>query len=147
MKTFLPIFTFITCLFLSGNSINQTSAQTCLEQYKNVFEKRGADHVEDGMHRNVIIALEETGETICLLGKARVDGGRVTAVWIEFEDNSYDLLEAFDFTSAGASIKNGVSSPWIKKADNRKISVIFKESIKPKKKKYKSAPKLNPNDI
>lgn len=132
---------------LISASSNNTYGQTCLDAYKKVFKERGADLVADGMHRSVIIALEEEGETVCLLGKARVEGLKVTAVFIQFEDDSYELFEGQDFkVPYGVNVKNGVSEPWETKT-NQKISVIFKDSIKPKKKKYKQAPKIDPNSL
>ncbi len=121
---------------------------TCLDQYKKVFKERGADRVADGMHRNVIVSIEDEYGTNCFYGKARVEAAKVTAIFIKFEDETYELFEGQDFTVPyGTLIKNGITDPWVTKADKQKMTVIFVESIKPKKKKYKQAPGPDPSKL
>lgn len=147
MKKFLLSF----MLLLGATTVfSQTPKEdlTCLDKYKKVFKDRGADHVPDGMHRNVVVSISDSYGTNCFYGKARVEGTKVTAIFVKFEDETYELFEGKEFTvSYGALIKNGISEPWITKEDKQKFQVIFVQNIKPKKKKYKPAPDFDPNKL
>ena len=121
---------------------------SCLDKYEKVFEERGADYVPDGMHRNVIVSITDEYGTNCFYGKARVEGSKVTGIFIKLEDEQYELFEANRFkVSYGAAIKNGISEKWVTKEDNKTMQVIFIESIKPKKKKYMPAPDPDPDKL
>ena len=146
-KLLLPIL-FLT---LSVSSFAQDKAEekekTCYDKYYEVFKKRGADPVADGMHRNVIISVKDEYGTRCFLGKTRVEGGKVVAIWIKFSDETYDLFEANDFKdNKGAGIKNGISLAWTTK-EGKTLNVIFKENIKPKRLEYKEAPDFDPDKL
>ena len=87
--------------------------KTCLQQYKEIFEKRGTNHVPDGMERNVVVSITDKYGTECYMGKARVEGAKVTSIFIKVEDESYELFESKDFTKPyGAPINNAISEPW-----------------------------------
>jgi len=143
------LLTFILFLSFSALHAQTPSQETCLQQYKKVFKERGADHVPDGMHRRVVVSITTGNTTDCYLGKARVEGTKVTAIFVQFEDDSYELFEGQDFkVPYGSLIKNGISEPWLTKEDNMRMQVIFTQNIQPKKKKFKKAPAgLDPSKL
>lgn len=112
--------------------------ETCLEAYQRVFAERGAYPVEDGTYKDIIISVvtAKSGETECFAGKAKVEQAYVIAIYIAYEDNTYEYLDRKYRNDNRAKINNGITEPLI--ADNGdKIYVIFKEKIKPKKKQFK----------
>ena len=148
MKKILLITLILSGFSFAGSAQDKTEELNCLEKYKKVFTQRGSDHVPDGMHRNVVVAVTDQYGTGCFYGKARVEGTKVTSIFIKLEDETYDLFETRDFRSGhGALIRNGISDKLITKEDNRGMQVIFVENIKPKKKQYMKAPGPDPDDL
>lgn len=113
-------------------------AQNCADQWKEVFEKRGAYAVADDIHRNVVIAIWEGEDVYCVQGKVRVEVGKVTSLWIMLQDEEYQLVDKklLNSKKEQPGITNGVSEIFYTK-DKEKFQVFFKEKIKPKKKGYK----------
>jgi hypothetical protein len=107
-------------------------SQTCSKGYEVIFEKRGADHVEDGIHKDVVIDFVEHGQSFCYSGKARIEEGKITSIWIELEDDNYLLIdgEAFTADNKKPGIANGISD-WFIYKDGRKARVLFIAKIKP----------------
>jgi hypothetical protein len=129
-KFYLVLFSVVFSLGLS--------AQTCADQWKEVFKKRGAYAVADDIHRNVIIALWEGEDVYCLQGKCRVENGRVKALWIMLEDEQFDLIDKKLLNSKKeAPLITGGYSELFYSPEAEKYQVFFKEKIKPKKKGYK----------
>jgi len=125
---------FLT-FFISG-----AFAQTgCLDEWRKVFEDRGAYSVSDDMHRKVYISFVENGESYCVLGKARVENGKVVSVFLQFEDGTYELMDMKLVNAAGKApgVVNGISEEIINE-ENEHFYVIFVEKLKPKKKEYKT---------
>ena len=141
MKRYLLSSLLVLCLSPILAQEAKTENLTCLDKYKAAFEERGCDHVADGMHRKVIVSVTDEYGTSCFYGKARVEGSKVTSIFIKFQDESYELFEAQHFTTSyGATIVNGISKPWVTKEDNKTFQVVFVDNIKPKKKQYMQAP-------
>lgn len=135
MRTVL--FTFLLGFVLNGAFAQQGKEQSCYEAYKKEFDERGAYNVEDGKYTGVIIAIVTSSGTDCLYGKVQVEGGHVTAMWLMFEDNSYEYLDRKYKTGNGrARIVNGITEPLVS-TDNETFYVVFIDKIKPKKKQYK----------
>lgn len=134
---------FILALLLIPASISgysQDAPKTCFEKWEAVFKKRGADPVGDGMHRNVIVSVEDATGTACFFGKARVEYNRVTQLWIMQEDDDYRMFDNTKFAEErGAMIENGISKVWVG-LDEKKYRVVFVERIKPKPQEFKLAP-------
>ncbi len=125
---------FLTLIF-SG-----TFAQTgCLDEWKKAFAESGAYSVSDDMHRKVYISFVENGESWCVLGKARVENGKVVSVFLEYEDGTYELMDMKLTNTAGKApgIENGISEEIINE-EKEHFYVIFVEKLKPKKKEYKT---------
>lgn len=132
---------FLTFLF-SG-----AYAQTgCLQEWRKVFEERGSYSVSDDMHRKVYISFVENDESWCVLGKARVENGKIVSVFLQFEDGTYELMDMKLLNKDGKapSVTNGISEEIINEA-NEHFYVIFVEKLKPKKKEYKTVG--GPDDI
>lgn len=116
-----------------------TYAQDCFTKLQKAFDERGAYSIADDMHRNVILSFFEDGTSYCISGKARVENGLITSVFLQFEDDTYELMKAKFFNSKKESptIVNGISE-MIFTSDGEKFKVIFIDQLKPKKKQFKS---------
>jgi len=130
-------------LFLSSVILSFTlSAQAtddCYKKLEEAFTKRGAYTVADDMHRNVIISYFEKDGTTCVSGKARVENGQIMSIFVQYDDNTYELLETkfYNDKKAPPTITNGISE-MIYTADGQKLKVIFIEKLKPKQKNVKT---------
>ena len=130
-------------LFLSSVILSFTlSAQAtddCYKKLEEAFAKRGAYTVEDDIHRNVIISYFEKDGTTCVSGKARVENGQITSIFIQYDDNTFELLETkyYNEKKAPPTITNGISE-MIFTADGQKFKIIFIEKLKPKQKNVKT---------
>lgn len=140
MKQTLTLLVFAFAFSFSSN------AQDCLEQWKAAFEKRGAYSVSDDMHRKVYVAFVEDGEAKCVLGKARVENGKVVSIFLQFEDGTFELMDVkfYNKQKLQPGIENGISEEII--TENREhLYIIFVEKLKPKQKAYKEVG--GPDDI
>ncbi|MCB0395000.1 MAG: hypothetical protein KDD36_00005 [Flavobacteriales bacterium] len=121
----------------------------CFTKWAVLFEKRGSEPVPDGEYENAIISIrkniydEETGltETIinCYSGKAVVEGGKVTGMFLRLVDNSYEKIDRDYKYNIDAVVENGISKTRVTKS-NELINVIFPDKLKPKKQAYQEAP-------
>lgn len=122
-------------------SLNALFAQDgCFDRLQKAFEKRGSYAVADDMHRNVILSFFSPDGQECLSGKVRVENGFITAIFIQYRDGDYFLLEK-KFYSAQKNppkITNGISE-MIFVEDGQKLRIVFIDKIKPKVREYKSA--------
>ncbi|MBX7094561.1 MAG: hypothetical protein K1X56_07575 [Flavobacteriales bacterium] len=109
---------------------------TCYEAYKKEFDERGAYTVDDGKYTGVVISIITAEGTDCVFGKAQVEGGIVTNIWLQYEDNTYDFLDRKYIGSKSVKINNGITDP-LKTTAGETIYVIFVDKIKPKKKQLK----------
>jgi hypothetical protein len=128
-------FLLLSVLFLSLSSFSQND---CFKKLEDAFAKRGANTVGDAIHSNVIVSFfEETG-TRCVGGKVRVENGTITSVFLQFNDNSYELMEKkfYNAKKTPPTITNGISE-MIYTADGEKFRIVFIEKLKPKKQVYK----------
>ena len=131
-----------TLLMATGFALNLSAQakgkeETCLEAYQRAFNERGAFPVEDGTYKSAIISIvSPKNGTECFAGKAKVEGAQVTAMYIAYEDNTYEFLDRKYKDKDKAKINNGISEPLITDA-GEKIYVVFTEKIKPKKKQFK----------
>lgn len=116
------------------------SQENCFERLQNAFTKRGSYTVADDIHRHVIISFFEGEEVYCVTGKVRVEDGRVSSVFLQYNDGTYQLLDQrlLNKNKLPARITNGVSE-MIYAADGQKFRVVFIEKLKPKPKEYKQA--------
>lgn len=139
MKQALLIFALAT--FTSTLFAQNQKPKSCYEAWEAVFKKRGAYAINDDMHRKVIVSFFEDGNVYCYTGKVRVESGRVTSVFIKYEDETFHLLDKkiYGIEKNKPKIENGISE-LIYTDDNEKFKVLFIEQIKPKKKSYESAP-------
>ncbi len=110
----------------------------CYKKLEEAFAKRGSYTVADEMHRNVIVSFFTPEGTECLSGKARVENGTITSVFLMFDDNTYELYEKkfYNAKKTSPTITNGISE-MIYTADGEKFKVVFIDKLKPKAKTYK----------
>ena len=131
-KQLIILFTLI----ISSISFAQTD---CFTRLENAFKERGSLSVSDDIHSNVIISFFEEEETRCVGGKVRVDNGTVTTVFLQFEDNTYEVMNKKFYSTSKRmppSITNGISE-MIQTSEGEKFKVVFIQKLKPKKKAYK----------
>ncbi len=130
---------FFALILISVVSVAQTDPGDCYKKLEDAFLKRGSLPVADDMHLNVIICFfEETGSR-CLGGKVRVEKSTITGIWLQYEDNTYELMGK-KFANAKKlppSITSGGISELILTADGQKFKVVFIDKLKPKKQTYK----------
>lgn len=110
----------------------------CFKKLEDAFIKRGSYTVADDMHRNVIISYFEKEGTSCVAGKARVENGQIMSVFIQYDDNTYELMDKkfYNEKKTAPIIMNGISE-MIYTADGEKFKVVFIDKLKPKQKTLK----------
>ena len=122
------------------SSVSFSQSSDCFIRLQKAFDSRGANTVSDDMHRNVIIAyFQEDGGSYCISGKARVENGLIVSIFLEYDDNTYELMEDkfFSAEKQPPTIVNGITE-MIHNGDGERFKVVFIEQLKPKKKSYKS---------
>lgn len=124
----------------------EVGAQTCYSQLEQAFSKRGSYTVSDDMHRHVILSFFTGSDTSCVTGKVRVENGTITSIFIEYQDNTFELMERKFFNSKKQfpTVTNGISE-LIYTAEGEKFKVIFIDKLKPKSKEYNRA--VIPTDL
>jgi hypothetical protein len=126
--------------FLSFLTFSFFAQEDCFKKLEEAFAKRGSYTVADEMHRNVIITFFTPDGTECRSGKARVENGAIVSIFLQYDDNTYELYEK-KFTNAkkaSPTISNGISEMCIS-VDGEKFKVVFIDKLKPKAKSYKQA--------
>jgi hypothetical protein len=110
-----------------------TNAQDCYTRLQNSFDSRGAFPVLDDMHRHVFISFFEDGSSRCVLGKAFVENSVITSIFLQYDDNTFELIDTKFYNSEKKppSIVNGISE-MIYTTDGEKFKVIFIDVLKPK---------------
>ena len=130
-------FIFLSLLFISLSTFSQVD---CFKKLEEAFSTRGSLSIADAVHENVIISFFETGkETRCISGKARVENGTIISVFLQREDNGYDLYDEIprNLKKTAPVITNGITEMAIT-PDGEKYRVVFYAKLKPKKANYKS---------
>lgn len=127
-------------LFLSSilMTLSLSAQGDCFKKLEDAFIKRGSYTVADDMHRNVIISYFEKEGTSCVAGKARVENGQIMSVFIQYDDNTYELMDKkfYNEKKTAPIIMNGISE-MIYTADGEKFKVVFIDKLKPKQKTLK----------
>lgn len=91
--------------FLSFLTFSFFAQEDCFKKLEEAFAKRGSYTVADEMHRNVIITFFTPDGTECRSGKARVENGAIVSIFLQYDDNTYELYEK-KFTNAKKSGSN-----------------------------------------
>ncbi|MDX2361097.1 MAG: hypothetical protein QNK23_09840 [Crocinitomicaceae bacterium] len=124
--------------FISFSSMAQSE---CFIRLQKAFDARGAYTVADDMHRNVIISyFQDGGGSYCISGKARVENGFIVSIFLQFDDNTYELMEKKFYNSVKqpVTIVNGITE-MIYNTDGEKFKIVFIDQLRPKKTPYKPA--------
>lgn len=133
---------FLSALLFIASSYSAQELFTCYDEWKKVFENRGAFFVNDGKHDKIVLVVRTEKTTNCYTASVDVKGGVVVSTALYFDDDSYETV-AYEFKENLAwSINNGMSIDRTT-LDDEVITILFTDKIKPKKKKLKSAPKPN----
>lgn len=141
------LFSTFSLLLKAQIPKEKESEGNCYQKYAVVFEKRGANDVEDGWHNNVIISIRKGSKAECFNGKCFVNKGIVEQVFIKFNDGNFEPVnKKYKGDEKGnvipMTVVNGISRTEITK-DDELINIMFIEKIKPKKKEYEKAPDPN----
>jgi len=76
------------------STISFSQTDDCYSRLQKAFNVRGANPVSNDMHRNVIISYFQTdGSAYCISGKVRVENGKIVSIFIQYDDNTYELME------------------------------------------------------
>ncbi|MCE3295954.1 MAG: hypothetical protein K0R65_1668 [Crocinitomicaceae bacterium] len=135
MKKYL----FLTLSFLAVLG-SQAQEEDCFKKLEDAFTKRGAYTIADDMHRNVIISFFDANGSSCVAGKARVENGLIVSIFLQYKDDTYELLDKkfYNAKKTAPAITNGISE-MVFTADGEKFRVVFIDKLKPKAKSYKNA--------
>lgn len=119
-------------------SLGTFAQDDCFKKLEDAFAKRGSYTVADEMHRNVIISFFTADGTECVAGKARVENGTIVSIFLQFDDNTYELFDKkfYNAKKQAPTITNGISE-MIFTADGEKFRIVFIDKLKPKQKSYK----------
>jgi hypothetical protein len=130
------LYSLVFLTVISGFIFGQ---ENCFDQYKKVFDNRGADAVEDGVHKNVVLTFKSKTSTECYTVDVTVKRGEVVEISMYYEDGTSEPI-IYDFKETNAwVIYNGVTRTRITTADET-IHIFFTDRIKPKKKTPVKAP-------
>ena len=121
-------------------TLNGITQENCFLRLQKAFDERGAYTVTDDMHRNVYISYFEDGGSRCISGKSRVENGKIVSVFLQYDDNTYELLDAkfYNYKKLLPAIINGISE-MIYTSEGDKFKIVFIDKLKPKRKDYKEA--------
>jgi len=113
-------------------------SQDCFIRLQKAFDDRGSYSVSDDMHRHVYISFFEDGSSRCVLGKVRVENGKIVSVFLQFDDDTFELMDAKFYNSKKVQpeIINGISE-MIYTSEGDKFKIVFIDQLKPKQKSLK----------
>jgi hypothetical protein len=137
MKRFL-LTLIVVISFTAVNAQQKEAVKTCHQKYVEVFEKRGAFPIEDGVYDNVIVTFRKGSMADCFYGKVKVQNGEVNVyeMYLKFEDDTYEKIQRkYRYPEEKVTIEQGMSKTMIT-ADDELITILFVKSIRPKKKSY-----------
>lgn len=127
-------------MVILGSSFSAQELFTCYDEWRKVFENRGVETIEDGIHDNIVVTVRSEKGTECLIGRVEVVASLVTKLYIYFDDNSYEEV-VYEFKKKEPwSFYNGITRTRVTENDEM-INILFTDRIAPKKKKQKVAPK------
>jgi hypothetical protein len=136
-KLLLSLLTLLTISTIKAQTADENQI-TCYQKYAEVFEKRGAEDVDDGTYNDVIITFRKGSMADCFMGKVTVKGGAIdpNEMYLRFVDDEYEKVERkYRYPDQVVKIINGMSRTMVT-ADDELIDVLFTKKIKPKKKSY-----------
>jgi hypothetical protein len=130
------LYTFLIVTILTSMTYAQDN---CYESYRVVFENRGSDEINDGVHDDVIISNRSKDGNECYLGSVTVKNKEIVEIAIYFEDGTKEVVVYTFKDKLPWTTDNGISRTRVTTKDEQ-INVMFIDRIKPKKKQYKKAP-------
>jgi len=133
----------ILALLATSISFSAQDLFTCYDEWRKVFENRGANNITDGEHDNIIITIRKGDEAMCYTGKAIVKNSYIVKIFLYFDDDTAEESTfEWELEDLQWTVYNGISKTR-KTKDDEMVNVMFTDLIKPKKKKLKVAPKPN----
>lgn len=105
----------------------------CFDCLSNLFKSQGAFPVPDGMDRNVIISFFDGETSKCIEGKARVENGVITSIFMKYVDGTYEFVERkFYSKSKKAPLINEGISEMIYTETGEQFKIVFIDKLKSK---------------
>jgi hypothetical protein len=125
---------------LMSFAFSYSQSNDCFKKMELSFQSRGSYTVEDAVHKNVIVSYFKPEGSYCYNGKARIENGCIVAIFIQLEDETYELLDKkfYNADKKAPTIDNGISE-LITSENGDKFKVVFIDKLKPKNKSYKEA--------
>lgn len=143
MKKIITSLTLLLSITFASSAQTQTKASeddtNCYLKWAQKFEERGAEDVADGTYDDVIISFRNGSDAQCFSGKCEVKEGKVVAMYIRLENNTYEKVTKKLRDNFPITITNGMSKAIIT-LDDEIINVLFIKKIKPKKAGFQKAP-------
>ena len=130
----------LSALLFIASSYSAQELFTCYDEWKKVFENRGAFFVNDGEHDKIVLVVRTEKTTNCYTASVVVKGGIIISTALYFDDDSYEAVEYKFKEDLAWSINNGMSADRAT-LDDEVITILFTDKIKTIKKKFKSAHK------
>lgn len=145
MKKLLLMFGLVSLMFQEAIA-QENKELNCFERIEEAFKERGSFTIADDIHRNVIISFFEDGDAYCIKGKARVENGTISSIFVFYNDNTSELYDKkfYNQKKQPPVVSNGISE-MIYTTDGERLRVVFIEKLKPKKKEFKRA--VIPDDL
>lgn len=120
-------------IFFFGYLFTTHAQSSCFAKLEKAFAERGANVVPDAMHKNIVICFFNKERMGCYCGKARVENGKITSLFLQYSDDSYVLYEDpfHNAMKTAPAIKNGISE-MIYSAKGESFKIVFMDQLKPK---------------
>lgn len=131
----------VILLLTFGFFFEAKSQDGCFDRLESAFNERGSYTINDDIHRNVIVVFfDKNNESDCLKGKARVENGAISSIFIYFEDGSAPPYNKrfHNEKRQPPRINDGISE-MIYTTDGERLKIVFVDRIKPKKQQFKKA--------
>jgi len=130
----------LSLVFLSLNFFFFSQTNDCLKKMEYMFNKRGSNPIENGIHYHVIVSYTKPAGNVCYNGKVIVENSTISKIYTELEDGTFEeLTKKFtNIKNEAPRFENGISE-LIVTENGLKIHVIFVDKLKPKAKAYKEA--------
>jgi hypothetical protein len=130
----------ISVTILLSNFFAHSQSNDCYKKLESSFQSRGSYTVEDAVHKNVIVSYFKPEGSYCYNGKARIENGCIVTIFIQLEDETYELFDKKFYNSEkkAPTVDNGISE-LISTDNGDKFKVVFIDKLKPKNKSFKEA--------
>lgn len=105
----------------------------CFVCLSNKFKAYGAEPIPDGMDRNVIISFFVDDKSKCIEGKARVENGVITSIFMKYVDGTYEFVDRkfYNNKEEAPQIIDGITE-MIYTENGEQFKIVFIDRLKSK---------------